>query len=143
MKRTTTQAKITAADRNTLRRRIRRLYAALNRAEWGRCFEMLDPHLSLEGRVQRSVYAKQLEEFRNRYGSISPQWMRLQIVPEGAARQGDPRPFALVIVLWQDAHGEFHLFRERWVKHQGRWYTRVAGLIGHKGGLANEGQDRA
>ena len=41
----------------------------------------------------------------------------------------DRRPFAYVYVVWQDeAHG-FHMFRERWVKDRGWWFTRVVGLV--------------
>src|SRR5688572_7420163 len=39
-------------ERAALRRRVRRMYAALNRAQWEKCFTLLDPTLRDAGRVE-------------------------------------------------------------------------------------------
>lgn len=52
-----------------------------------------------------------------------------QLLPRRHDQQARPRPFAYVYVVWKDAAKEFHLFRDRWVKDGGQWFTRVVGLV--------------
>lgn len=90
---------------------------------------MVDPALRTAGRVTRSAYASQVTAFIAAYGAVKPMFDRTTLYLDEPTKSRDKRPFAYSYVVWQDARGEFHLFRERWIKDNGRWYTRVAGLI--------------
>jgi hypothetical protein len=79
--------------------------------------------------VRQDVYVGQLARFRSAYGSIRPWHVRVSLHPDGAPKQGDPRPFAFVQIVWQDDRTGFHMFQDRWVVDGGTWYTRVVGLI--------------
>ena len=124
------KAKRPAADQSALRRRIRSLYEGFGRQEWDRCFAHVDPKLRNESRIDPAHYARSLVEFKNRYGKIDIWFIRASI---HAKAKSQDRPFAYVYVLWQDDRHGLHLFRERWVKESGRWYTRVVGLVAHEG----------
>ncbi|MFO0968477.1 MAG: hypothetical protein U0793_23215 [Gemmataceae bacterium] len=60
---------------------------------------------------------------------MRPWHIRLSPHLERSAHQRDKRPFAYVYIVWQDDNHAFHMFRERWVKEGGRWFTRVIGLV--------------
>jgi hypothetical protein len=55
--------------------------------------------------------------------------IRISLHLHQQSNKHDDRPFAYVYVVWQDDAKEFRMFRERWVKHLGRWFTRVVGLL--------------
>jgi len=79
--------------------------------------------------VELATYAERMRVFKEAYGSVKPWWTRLSLHLDAATKQRDKRPFAYVYLVWQDdAHG-FHMFRERWIKDNGRWFTRVVGLV--------------
>ena len=118
-----------AAEREALRRRVKQFYARFNKAEWDRCFALVDPRLSRQGTVELGSYSRLMGAFKAVYGSVKPWLTRLSLHLDAAPRQADKRPFAYVYVIWQDEGREFHMFRERWVKDSGRWFTRVAGLV--------------
>jgi hypothetical protein len=100
-----------------------------NHGRWENCFSLIDPRLRVASRVQLLVYSKQLRAFKEVYGTIKPWHIRISLHLDASSNKHDARPFAYVYVIWQDqAHG-FHLFRERWVKSSGRWFTRVVGLV--------------
>jgi hypothetical protein len=64
---------------------------------------------------------------------------RLSLHLDASANTREQRPFAYVYVFWKDdAHG-IHLFRERWVKENGRWFTRVVGLVPNRQEAGSEG----
>jgi hypothetical protein len=70
-----------------------------------------------------------MQAFKNTYGSVNLWFTRLSLHLDASSNQRDKRPFAYVYLVWQDdAHG-FHMFRERWIKDSGRWFTRVVGLV--------------
>ncbi len=120
---------IAAGDRGAIRRRVKRLYEWFNEGNWEQCFSLLDPRLRGTSRVDPAAYAESLAAFRDYYGSVSIWYMRVSLHLDGARNKQDSRPFAYVHVVWQDAKHEFHMFRERWIKDAGRWYTRVVGLV--------------
>jgi hypothetical protein len=125
-----------AGEQAALKRRIRGLYRSFDRQEWDRCFAHLDPKLRDEGKVDVRQYSQSLVEFQKKYGKIDIWFIRANIYAKGPSTTRD-RPFAYVYVLWQDERKELHLFRERWVKEAGRWYTRVVGLVAHQNGDGN------
>ncbi len=119
------------AQRTALKRRLKAFYAALNEKDWDRCLTLVDPRLRAAGRIDSAKYAASLVRFREHYGPVRPEFIKLTLYLDAAANKHDPRPFAYVVVLWQDKHHEYHLFRERWVREGKTWYTRVAGLVTH------------
>jgi hypothetical protein len=121
-----------AADRQALRRRVKQFYARFNKTDWDRCYALVDPQLRRHGKVNRGVYTHSLAVFKEAYGSVRLWLTRLSLHMGGAPRHGDKRPFAFVYVIWQDDAHEYHMFRERWVKDDSRWFTRVAGLVPNK-----------
>src|SRR5690349_4496590 len=110
-----------------LTRRVKGLYKAFNGRHWRECFDYLDPSLRSGARVTPENYAQSLAAFREHYGTIDVRHIEKSLHLKPSKHQQDKRPFAYVYVFWQDAHKQFHLFRERWVKDGSRWYTRVAG----------------
>jgi hypothetical protein len=115
-------------EREALRRRVRLLYNCLNRERWEKCFSLVDP-LREQSRVELPGYADRLHAFKEVCGSIRPWLIRISLHLDASSNKHDKRPFAYVYVIWQDERHGFHLFRERWVQHSGRWFTRVVGLV--------------
>jgi hypothetical protein len=105
------------------------MYDCFNEGAWDKCFSLVDPTLRVRGRVDQSSYEESLARFRQVYGKIEPWHLRISTHLDASSNKHDKRPFAYVYLVWQDqAHG-FHMFRERWVRDSGRWYTRVVGLV--------------
>ena len=105
------------------------MHRSLNQHQWEKCFQLIDPKLRAEGRVSFPAYAEGLHEFMQAFGAVRPWHVRINLYLDGSKNKRDPRPFAYVYVIWQDAEHDFHMFRDRWVKADGRWYTRVVGLV--------------
>jgi hypothetical protein len=105
------------------------MYASFNQEQWAKCFSLVDPRLRQNGRVIHDGYVATLRQFKAAYGEVKPWHIRINLHLKEPANKRDRRPFAYVYVVWQDKLNAFHMFRERWVKHGGRWFTRVAGLV--------------
>ena len=120
------------SERKALMRRIKAMYDAFNGSLWEKCFAMIDPKLRDQSKVQLRAYLEQMRAFQEAYGRIRFWETRISLHLDGSSNKHDPRPFAYVYVVWQDDSHGFHMFKERWVKHQGKWYTRVAGLVPNK-----------
>ena len=118
-----------AAQRRALRRRVKQMYGWFNAARWEKCFSLIDPALRDQAKAEPVVYADGLKAFKERYGSIRPWHVRISPHFDASSNKRDLRPFAYVYTVWQDQGGRFHLFQERWVRQDGRWYTRVVGLV--------------
>jgi hypothetical protein len=125
-----------ASERQALRSRVKQWYAWFNRGLWEKCFSLIDPNLTEQSKVQLPAYAERLQTFKQVYGSINPWFVRISLHLEATAPQRDRRPFACVYVVWQDEAHRFHMLRERWVKDDGRWFTRVIGLVPNRGEAA-------
>jgi hypothetical protein len=119
---------------------LKRFYRRFNQEAWGDCYALLDPQLTQQDRVQYAAYAGLMQAFKDAYGSVKPKWTRLSLHLKAALTQRDRRPFAYVYVLWQDEAYAFHIFRERWIKDHGQWYTRVVGLVPNKPGVENRSE---
>ena len=108
------------------------MYEWFNRGLWEKCFSLIDPMLREHSKTELPVYVERLRAFSEVYGSVTPWHIRISLHLDASANKRDGRPFAYVYVTWQDdAHG-FHMFRERWVKNNGRWFTRVVGLVANR-----------
>jgi len=121
-----------AALRQALRQRVNQMYAWFNRCLWAKCLSLVDPQLKQQSRVDPSSYAKKMQAFREFYGKINPWHVRISMHLTASSNKQDARPFAYVYVVWQDDKHQFHMFKERWVKERGRWFTRVVGLVPNK-----------
>jgi hypothetical protein len=110
------------------------MYEWFNRGLWDQCFSLIDPKLREGAKVDLPVYADQLRAFRAAYGMIHPWYVRINLHLDTSANKQDDRPFAYLYVIWQDEVRGFHMFRERWVKQSGRWFTRVVGLVPNPSG---------
>jgi hypothetical protein len=129
MKSTVPTANREATERAALRRRVQQFYRRFNQADWDACHALIDPRLTEHRKVKREAYTELMQAFKDAYGRVNPWSTRLHLHLDPSPKQSDPRPFAYVYIIWQDdAHG-FHMFRERWVKDRGQWFTRVAGLV--------------
>jgi hypothetical protein len=122
------------SEREALRRRVKQLYECFNRGLWERCFALIDPRLRSASKVDSADYANSLQAFKETYGAINPWYIRISVHVDSSSNKHDARPFANVYVVWQDAVHGFHMFRERWVKESGRWFTRVVGLVPNRQG---------
>lgn len=116
-------------ERESLRNRVRQFYRRFNNADWDGCFALIDPKLRREDKVHLDTYSEQMQTFKGAYGQVKPWSTRINLHLEGAPKQRDKRPFAYVYVVWQDERHGFHMFRERWIRDGGKWYTRVVGLV--------------
>jgi hypothetical protein len=132
MKRQQLDPTMPGAERTSLRRRIKSLYQRLNRGDLDRCYLHVDPRLRVDERISFTAYASSLEAFRSHYGLIDIWHIRINLYLDVVSNKYDDRPFAYVYIFWQDERKGFHVFRERWVKEAGRWYTRVVGLVTHQ-----------
>src|ERR1700736_840757 len=121
----------TAALRASLWRRIISFYRRYNLDDWAGCYRHIDPRLRDQSKIEFPTYADSLGSFKERYGAIGIEHIRISLYPDARGKNAD-RPFAYAYVVWQDAKKDFHVFRERWVQDSGRWYTRVVGLVAHE-----------
>ena len=123
--------------KTSLRQRIREFYQHFNGEDWPACFQFLDPVLKKKSRVDLPRYAASLAQFKEYYGHVQVRFVEVHLFTQGQGT--DSRDFAYVVILWKDKAGSYHLFRERWIKEKGRWYTRVVGLVFHeKNGKSND-----
>jgi hypothetical protein len=122
------------SEREALRRRVKQMYSWFNRALWDRCFRLVNPKLREQSKVEFDTYVEQLKSFKEVYGTIHPWYVRISLHLDASSNKHDPRPFAYVYVIWQDERHSFHMFKERWVRDSGHWFTRVAGLVPNQRG---------
>jgi hypothetical protein len=119
-------------QRTALRKQLNAFSYAFNKKDWERCFQFVDPKLRAGGRVNFPDYSASLARFFERYGPVHRIYTKINPYLNVTTNRHDDRPFAYAIVFWQDKDHAFHVFRERWVKENDSWYTRVAGLVAHQ-----------
>jgi hypothetical protein len=129
MSQATKESRSAAAEQNSLRRRVKRMYDSINRENWGNCFALIDPKLREQAKVRLPEYSERMRAFKAAYREIKPWHVRLSLHLDATGNKHDPRPFAYVYVVWQDASHGFHMFRERWVRDSDGWFSRVVGLV--------------
>jgi hypothetical protein len=115
-----------------LRRRIKQFYDRLNRHEFEKCWEMLDPQIRADSQaITVYQYIACLERFLAWCEAVTIRTIepvRLNINEPN--RLYNDRDFAIVQMLWEDHRGQEHVFKERWVRdRRGWWYTRSTGLV--------------
>ena len=120
-----------SAERTALRKRIRHFYRHFNREDWAQCYELIDPKLRNEDKVDGERYKTSLGVFYHHYGPVNPKHVDVSLYLDAKGNKHDDPPFAYVYIFWKDKRYQFHVFRERWVKQEGDWYTRVVGLVTH------------
>lgn len=129
MKRVVRSAPRVDTEREALRRRVKQFYFRFNEENWENCHALIDPKLTQQGKVELALYIERMRAFKSVYGNVKPWCTRLSLHLDAASNQPGKRPFAYVYVIWQDDKHAFHMFRERWIKDHGRWFTRVVGLV--------------
>src|SRR6267378_1856397 len=107
-------------DRGTVRRRIKQMYEQFNQGNWEKCFSFLDPTLIQQSTLALPIYAEKMQAFKDVYGIIHPWHIRINLHLDTTSAKQDKRPFAYAYIIWQDEMHGFHMFRERWLKHQDR-----------------------
>lgn len=129
MKRSDPSIQRGSSERVGLRRRVKQFYRRFNEEAWAACYSLIDPQLTEQGKVELATYSERMQAFKKVYRSVRLWLTRVSLHLDASSNPRDKRPFAYVYVIWQDdAHG-FHMFRERWIKDNGRWFTRVVGLV--------------
>jgi hypothetical protein len=116
----------------SLRRRVKQFYDRLNRREFEKCYETLDPQLlALPTCITLLQYMASLERFLAWCGAVELGAIELlQLHTKERSRLYNDRDFALVRVSWQDSAGGHHTFKERWVRdRRGWWFTRSTGFV--------------
>jgi hypothetical protein len=129
MKQTVHSRKRGDTEREALRRRVKLFYRRFNKPDWAGCYALIDPQLTLKGRVRFDSYSEVMQAFKDVYGSVKPWLTRVSLHLNAAPNQSDKRRFGYVYVIWQDDTHSFHMFRERWINDHGQWFTRVVGLV--------------
>jgi len=124
-----------ASERKALQKKVNRMYEFFNMEAWTKCFSLLDPNLRKQKRVAQHAYVESLRRFRKVYGDLQPWYIRINLHLDESKHRNDRRPFAYVYIVWQDQNHDFHMFRERWVRDSGRWFSRVVGLVPNQNGL--------
>ena len=129
MKRTVHSTPRETSERQSLRRRVNQFYRRFNNGDWENCYALIDPELTRQGKVRLETYSELMQAFKDVYGSVKRWSTRLSLHLDVAPKQRDKRSFAYVYVIWQDESHGFHMFRERWIRSRGQWFTRVVGLV--------------
>lgn len=114
-----------------LRDRIKLFYNLLNEEEWQECFEMIGPKLRDDIRITKEQYFDSLSSFPDAFGPLRNAIVDdLTIYSNQPNNRYDDRDFAYGDSVWTDRHNHSRKIQERWVKAaDGRWYTRMAGLV--------------
>lgn len=110
-------------DRRAIKRRITQHFDLFNCANWSGCAAMVDPYLDIDVKEFRQCMVNFYDQCRARCLTS----IHVDKIHQGSKH--DARPFAYAKVEWYDAYGRKFKFSERWIKHNGKWYTRSVGLI--------------
>jgi hypothetical protein len=121
-----------AIERSSLRRRVKNFYKHFGQTNWAQCFQFIDPNLREHSKVDFSSYCESLSLFHAYYGPVDILHIRINLYLQVKNAKNEKRDFAYVLVEWKDKKNHCHVFRERWVKENQRWYTRVVGLVTHE-----------
>jgi hypothetical protein len=124
-------------SRESLRRRVKQFYVRFNNEDWSGCYALIDPLLTETRKVDFAAYAERMQAFKKAYGNVKPRFTHLSLHLDTSPKQRDKRAFAYVYLIWQDEQHQFHMFRERWIEHDGSWFSRVVGLVPNKQNAAS------
>ena len=115
---------------SSLKRRIRQFYSLLNRRDFKRCHQMIDPVIRLNpASVTLFQYENALDQFLDKFGSVSVVEINVELHLNEPNQLYDGRGFALGKTIWEDQLGKSNVFSERWVLHNRVWYTRSTGFV--------------
>jgi hypothetical protein len=119
-----------ATKQLSIKRRIRQFYDLLNRHDFNRCFQMIDPRIR---RTPTSVtifqYENSLAQFLEAHGSITIQDIEIMLHLGEPSTLYENRDFAIGKTTWLNEAGEPQVFLERWVREGRAWYTRSTGFV--------------
>jgi hypothetical protein len=113
-----------------LDRRIRRFYTLVSKAQFAKCYAMIDPVVLADpASVTLLQYQHSLDSFLNHFGKMEVQEIRMQLHLGQPNRLYGDRDFAVGQTIWLDQAGQTHTFQERWVRVGRNWYTRSTGFV--------------
>ena len=113
-----------------LERRIRRFYDGLNRRDFDRCYQMIDPRLRDQpSSVTLFQYQNALLQFMDRFGPLSVLEISVSLHLDESNKLYEGRDFAVGKTVCSNKDGERHVFSERWVRQGQAWYTRSTGFV--------------
>jgi len=116
--------------RASLKRRLRQFYELLNKREFDRCHQMIDPRVRQKpSSVTLFQYENALSDFMAQFGSIKLLEMSLSLHLDEPSPLYEGRDFAVGKTSWLDEAGEQHFFLERWVWENRTWYNRSTGFL--------------
>jgi hypothetical protein len=119
-----------ASRRASLKRRVRQLYESLNKRDFSRCHQMIDPRVRLKpSSVTLYQYENALREFLDCVGCVSVIAIELDLHLSEPSKLYGGRDFAVGKTTWEDRAGQQRVFSERWVREGRTWYTRSTGFI--------------
>jgi hypothetical protein len=114
----------------SLKRRIRQFYNLLNRGDFARCRQMIDPRVRLKrDAVTLLQYEGSLRQFLDHFGSVKVLEIRIDLHLNEPSQLYEGRDFAVGKTTWLDGAGGQHVFSERWVRDGRVWYTRSTGFM--------------
>ena len=115
---------------SSLERRIRQFYSLLNRHDFKRCHQIIDPLIRLNpASVTLFQYENALRQFLDNFGAVNIVEINVKLHLNEPSQLYDGRGFALGKTTWQDEHENSNVFSERWVLHNRVWYTRSTGFV--------------
>ncbi|HEV3260721.1 MAG TPA: hypothetical protein VG013_27960 [Gemmataceae bacterium] len=113
-----------------LERRIRWFYGLLNRRDFDRCHQMIDPRVrDAPSSVTLFQYGNALQQFMDRFGPLKVLEIRLTLHLNEQNKLYAGRAFAVGRTVCSDKAGEQHIFLERWVRDGRAWYSRCTGFV--------------
>jgi hypothetical protein len=113
-----------------LERRIRSFYHLLNRRDFERCFQMLDPRVrNRPTSVTLFQYGNAMRQFAERFGPLQLLETHVALHLNEPNKLYEGRDFALGKTIVLDKDGERQVFSERWVRDGRAWYTRSTGFV--------------
>jgi len=115
-----------------LRRRVKQFYDRLNRGEFDKCYNAIDPDIrTTPTAITLGQYLASAERFMAWCGQVRIRDLQVTDFRIGETTvQYHDRGFALLKLVWEDDHGGQHTFKERWVRdRRGWWYTRCTGFV--------------
>lgn len=120
----------TNSQLGTLKRRVRQYYELLNRRDFARCYQMIDPLVREKpSSVTLLQFENSLRDFLTVTGSVGVDRIELELHLDEPSQLYANRDFAVGHTEWTDISGQSHTFAERWVRDGRSWYTRTTGLI--------------
>jgi hypothetical protein len=119
-----------ASKQTALKRRIRQFYNALNRRDFEKCHQMIDPRVRAKPTsVTLHQYENSLAQFLDEHGLVDVREITIDLHLDEPSPLYEGRDFAVGRTTWVDEQGNEQTFSERWVRDGRAWFTRSTGFV--------------